>query len=330
MIDRTTTYLLLYALIAREGREAALFGGCSELARKAFSRSLAGDCFPELWFELPLLGEPGFDLHALVSREDLDPAWAPSPDACGGCPEAFAWFAAQDRVARQLALSWDVRAGDVETPAVQLLVDTRDAQVTCGFLEAVGRADATGAYRAFVGRLPQGWFACYAGVFPRRATPFLRVECLPDARLQAAYAENPALLEKHLRQVGVSEFGDTVLPRCQELAAAPFALEFQFDVEPDGAAGPTLGASVRFAPPPGSDACRPFDPDAEAGRLMGEVEAWGLADGRWRLLADTMFAKRASFADEATSLFCFPAFVKLRWRGGEPLDAKAYLKAGAR
>ena len=69
-------------------------------------------------------------------------------------------------------------------------------------------------------------------------------------------------------------------------------------------------------------------PDGPAGEFMREVEAWGLADGRWRKLAETTFAKCVSRGDESRTLFCYPAFIKLRWRAGEPVDAKAYIIAG--
>lgn len=328
MVDSKMLYDMIYALAARDGREAALFGDCAPLAREAFARSLAGKGFPELWFELPLMGRPWFDLHALASSDDFDQNTVFVPWTCGGMPDAFSWFAAQDSGVRQLALSWDVSAGQIECPAVQLLVCTRDVQVTCDFLAAAGRDDAMVAYRAFRERLPQGWFACYTGVFPERTTPFLRVECIPDAALQKAYAENASLLEAHLCQTGLAELGDTVVSRCQMLADTPFMLEFQFDVDTSGRASTTLGVSVRFASPPGTQAWRSFEPDGEAGALMQEVERWGLADERWRLLADTAFAVRAELAGESALLFCFPAFLKLRWRNGEPLDAKAYLMAG--
>ena len=61
---------------------------------------------------------------------------------------------------------------------------------------------------------------------------------------------------------------------------------------------------------------------------MEQVEAWGLADERWRLLAETAYAKRISKEDAACLLYCYPAFLKLRWRDGVPLAAKAYLIAG--
>ena len=318
-MDRVFLYDMIYALAASEGRGEALFGSSAACAHEAFSRSLVGEgYFPELWFELPLLGEPWFDLHALASAGDVD--------ACGSFGDgAVAWFAAQERDVRQLALSWDCGAGAVSEPAVQLLVERDNADVTCGFLEAAGRGDAVGAYHAFVPRLPEGWFACYTGVFPQRARPHLRVECVVEQRLQEAYAEDLGLLEAHLRQVGFDAFDGTLLPRCAAMARTPFALEFQFDVEPDGTAGSTLGVSLRFAQPPGDGVWCAFD---AAEPLMEMVEAWGLADGRWRLLSGTAFAKRLTLGESSVLLWCFPAFLKLRWCDGAPLDAKAYLMAG--
>ena len=295
----------------------------------AFARSLPGSGFPELWFELPLAGEPWLDFHALASREHLQGVEAFSPETTGNCPEAFTWFARQGDEVRQLALSWDTGRGDVERPAVQLLVSTDNPRVTCDFLAAAGRADAQSAYRAFVGSIAKDWYPCYTGVFPGRAGHNLRVECIPQFDQQREYASDAALLERDLRQTGLPKLGDTTVERCQLLARAPFQLEFQFDVEPDGRAGATFGASVRFAAPIGTrDTYKSFEANGAAGELMQQVEAWGLADERWRLLQGTMFAQRVTHEGESAVLYCYPAFLKLRWRDGEPLDAKAYLIAG--
>lgn len=340
-MDRMFVYDLIYALAASDGRQEALFGDFAPLARKAFCRSLPTSAFPELWFEFPLVGKPWFDLHALTSRKDFYPGATFSPENTGGCPEAFEWFAGAQGV-RQLALSYDVSSGSIDHPAVQLLMARRDTDVTCDFLNAVGRPDAAISYRAFAGRLPDGWFACYMGVFPARPgmagdphasagapKPWLRVECIPSSELVRAYAEDGALLESHLRQVGFTDFGDTVIERCQMLAGMPFSFELQFDVGPDGKAGTTLGASVRFEIPPGQGGREPFDPQGAAGSLMRQLEAWGLSDERWQLISQTAFAKGLSHGGEKCRIHCIPTFVKLRWRGGEPLDAKAYLVARA-
>ena len=327
-IDRMMIYDLIYALAASNGRDKVLFGSSSPLAREAFRRSLAGDYFPELWFEIPLAGDPWFDLHALVARGDLDPNGSFEPETCGNSPESFAWFAAQKSGVRQLALSWDVSAGDVESPAVQLLTGNGDPQVVCAFLEASGRADATHAYRVFHKSIPWSWCACYAGMFPRRTVPFLRVECIPKRSLQSRYAQDASLLERHLTQVGLTELGDTLIPRCQELASMPFPIEFQFDVTPEGRAGDTFSASLRFSPPPGTEDEQAFLPDGAGGELMRKAQEWGLVDERWHELANTAFAKQARRGDAAHTIYCYPAFLKLRWREGIPVDAKAYLVAG--
>lgn len=329
MLDRTLLYNIIYALAARGGREKALFGDCFPPSQVAFARSLVGKAFPELWFELPLVGEPWFDLHALASRESLSAVDTFSPEQTGGNPDVFRWFASQRRGVRQLALSWDVSRREIEHPAVQLLLREDAVDLTCGFLEAAGRQDAVPAYRAFHDRLPKGWFACYTGVFPSRQGHNLRVECIPSDELQDAYAADMTVLERHLRQVGLAELGDTLLPRCQMLARLPFKIEFQFDVSPEGTADSTFSASLRFAPLPEYERWNHFDPDGAAGELMGQLEEWGLTDERWRLLADTRFSQRITFGDESSVLYCIPTFVKLRWRDGNPLDAKAYLIAGA-
>ena len=310
MFNQSIVYDIIYSLAANDGREDKLFGNCAKLARDCFARSMTCDTFPEIWFEIPLAGDPWFDLHLLTSREALGPDSRFDATNTGGHPDAFAWFARQNGV-RQLALSWDVSAGDITAPAIQVLMSHNDPGISCGFLQANGRDDLQDAYRAFVGRIPQGWFACYTGVFPGRQHDFVRVECVVDEDLQQGYAKDASLLENHLRQAGVREFGDTLIERCQELARSPFHLEFQFDVISDGSTGPTLGASVRFAAPPGEGDWPFFDPSQQAGELMNQVEEWELADERWRLLASTTFATRMSRAGDSALLFCYPAFLKL-------------------
>ena len=328
MHDFKMLYEIIYALAAREGREGVLFGTSAPAAREAFARSLACNAFPELWFEVPLSGEPWFDFHALTAHDDVEPGMAFTAAETGGHTGAFEWFAAREGGVRQLALSWDTGSGDVDSPAVQLLVSDDDPEVTCEFLEAAGRPDAIGAYRAFRERLPQGWFACYAGVFPMRPGHNLRVECIPERGLQHAYGDDPALLERDLRQVGLDVAGNSIVERCQLMARTPFQFEFQFDVEPDGSVGATFSASSRFACPPGESGWEPYYADGAAGELMRKTEAWGLADGRWRELSGAMFAKRISYEGRSCTAYCYPAFLKLRWRNGEPVDAKAYLIAG--
>lgn len=325
-MDRMWLYDITYALVALGGREEALFGGCGPAAREAFSRSLVESGFPELWFEIPLAGEPWLDFHALTSYESVAGKQAAFAGHSGAYADALVWFAGQEQgKVRQLALSYDTSTGNADAPAVQLLVNGPDPSVPLAFLEAVGRPDLRDAYAAFIERKPAEWYACYTGVFPGRdaagANPWLRVECIVDNSCQQAYASNAEALREHLARVGMAEFDDKLVDGVRYLAQSPFPLELQFNVGADGAALPALSASVRFQPDDWSDAAR----QGQIGQIAGWMQAHGLADGRCGLLPQAAFAKRVEHDGESTKIACFPAFVKLRWREGLRPDAKAYL-----
>lgn len=327
-MDRARIYDIIYALVAGAGREGSLFGDCGPVAREAFSRSLAGDAFPELWFELPLAGKPWMDFHALTSYGDVAGTQAAFDGHGGAYADALAWFAGQEPgKVRQLALSYDTSEGDAERPAVQLLVDGPDPSVPLAFLEAAGRADLRGAYAGFISAMPPEWYACYTGVFPGRdaadADPWVRVECIVGDGCQQAYADSAEILREHLAGVGMTEFDADLASGVQELARSPFPLELQFNVESGGAALPVLSASILFRPGDWFDA----EQRGKIGRFASWMQTRGLADGRCEALAQAAFAKRVNHSDESASISCFPAFVKLRWRDGQPPDAKAYLVA---
>ena len=329
-MDRLILFNILYALMASEGREAVLFGQSAPAMNAAFSRSLGvPSAFPEVWFEIPLLGDPWCDVHALTSIDDARQGLTLGEGVRGASRDAFTWFAQQGDSVRQLALSWDTGSGNADVPAIQLLMRKNDVPVTCDFLSAVGRSDAVDAYRSFARSLPDEWFACYAGVFPERPGHNLRVECVPSHDMQRAYAEDAALLGRHLRQVGPSWVDDSLVALCQELAVLPFQLEFQFDVDARGRAEGALSASVRFACPPGEPGYESFGMDGAAAELMTKLQDRGLVDGRWQALADVAFAKRIARGDSSVVLSTYTAFVKLRWRDGALLDAKAYVIGGA-
>ena len=325
-MDTSFVYDLIYATAALGGRDQTLFGAGRQEAREVFCRSMVDGAYPELWFELPLAGDPWFDLHVLVDHADVTGSDAHFAGQADIYDEALAWFASQTDDARQLALSYDSHTGKLDSPALQLLTRRSNRLLVLGFLKAAGRPDVRDDYIAFRERLPKSWFACYTGLFPGRAAmavaPHLRVECIAK-RSQQEYASNPSLLRDHLHMLGANWVNDELINRCQELAQSPFPLEFQFDVEPGGRASSTFSASLRF------DACDWLSQDrrAEIAKLMERTGEWGLSDDRWKQLSKTAFAKRYDKDGEAVRFYCLPAFIKLRWRDGEPLDAKAYLQA---
>lgn len=327
-MDFMTLYDILYALTAKDGREAKLFGTCAPAAREAFARSLVGEEFPELWFEIPLAGKPWLDFHALTSYKSVAGTQATFAGHGGIYADALAWFAAQEpHKVRQLALSYDTSAYDVDNPAVQLLVDGYGTAMPLAFLGAAGRPDLCTPFDTFIRRIPDGWYACYVGVFPGRdsacSNPWVRIECIVGDEWQQIYAENSATLRQHLSSVGLNHLDESAIDSIQRLARSPFPLEFQFNVGPDGKALPALSASVRFQAKDWQSCTRL----GTIGRLAGWLQSCGLADERCGLLTQTAFAKRVTHGSESHLLSCFPAFVKLHWREGMPPDAKAYLLA---
>ena len=326
-MDPILIYQLIYLSMTAEGREERLFGSGREKAFDAFLQSTPGNRFPELWFEIPLLGDPWFDLHVLTAAKDLPKDRILPQERCAGYADTFQWFSKQTNV-RQLALSWDLNTGMEPEAAIQLLLSGPDPEAACGFLEAAGRPQASPSYRTFLERLPKEWFACYLGVFPSRPGHHLRVECIPEAEQQKRYVKDISVLGKQLSGLGLEQTEESILPVCRMLADTPFQLEFQFDLNENGEAGRTFGASLRFSIGRDTEEWQAYGDQPATEELMTKLEQMGLVDDRWKELAKVTFARKLKLSEMECRFFAAPAFVKLRWRDGRLLDAKAYIIAG--
>ena len=322
-------YDLICGLAAGEGREQALFGSSAPLAREAYLRSLAGEEPPIIWFEVPLLGAPRFDLHVALSREALRGDVRFRPGAGNGYDELLRWYAQEEQGGCGLAFAYDVGEGRIDEPAVH--VNVNDVPLgDMGRFFALAKDDgAAGLYADFVSRLPRGWRVLYTGVHPGRPGSPVRIDCGCGKELQDAYADNISLFEADLRACGFAATGPALRDLAGLVLGSPFGLELQFDVMRDGSVGHTLGVSAAFALH-AADAVRSlFGEGGPAAALMGEVERRGLSDARWRHIPDATFAKLVPVDGTICALYCTPTFLKLRMRDGEPLDAKMYLQAGA-
>ncbi len=314
---------LICSALSADGRDE-LFGKRLDIDRELFANGFAGDEFPILWFELPLSGDPWYDLHVLTQKSALSPD-SKIPEGIF-YPKLFEWFAKRDGV-RQLAMSFDISKGDYYNPAAQLLVSGDDPSVGCDFLEEAGNIPARNAYRVFAGRLPDGWFACYLGTFPGRSDLNLRVECIPDQQLQVAYSKDPALLRRDLGQCGFA-ISDEMLEFVRTMSDQPVQIEFQFNVGPDGMAEPTLGVSLRFVAPVGNHSHLAFlEENENVVSLMGALEDAGLCDDRWRKLPGCAFIKRLSAGGVSVRFGGYTAFIKVRMTPDRLIDAKTYIFA---
>lgn len=329
MLDHVDIYDALYLLAAKDGREAALFGDCQPLAREAFSRSQIGEEFPTVCFEVPLLGNPRFDLHVAISRAALRPGVGFAPGAGSGYDGLFRWYAEEETRGDGLGFAYDVSEGRIDAPAVYANVNNTRLCDIGRFFELTAGGEAAERYRAFESRLPRGWHLWYTGFFPGRPDTPVRVGCFVDDRLKAAYASDPSLLEAHRRNCGFTAESVALRDLTGLVTKSPFALEMQFDMLEDGSVGPTIGVSAGFMPASPSKLKSLFENNGAAAELMAQIERRGLADERWRLIPEASFAKLVETGDGKLALYGMPTFVKLRVRGGEPLDAKVYLQVGA-
>ena len=321
-------YDLIYCLAAGGGREAALFGSCAPLAREAYQRSLAGEEPPIIWFEVPLLGAPRFDLHVALSRGALRGDVRFRPGAGNGYDELLRWYAQEELGGCGLAFAYDVSEGRIDDPAVHVNVNGASLGDMGRFFALAKDDGAAGLYADFVSRLPRGWRVLYTGVHPGRPGSPVRIDCGCGEGLNDAYAANISLLEADLRALGFTAMGPSLRDLAGLVLASPFGLELQFDVMRDGSVGHTLGVSAAFALHTADVVRSLFGEGGPAAALMGEVERRGLSDARWRHIPGATFAKLMPVDGAMCALYCSPTFLKLRMRDGEPLDAKMYLQAG--
>lgn len=321
-------YDTLYTLAADKGREQVLFGSCAPLAREALLRSLTCNGFSDVWFELPLAGNPRFDLHVAFSRERLG-SGSFLPGAGSGYDELFRWYAQVEKGGRGLAFAYDVSEGLIDVPAVHVNVNQAPLDDADRFFELAGAGDAVGRWRSFVERLPNGWHVWYMGVHPGRPGAPVRIDCFVDSGRQKAYAADLGLLEDDLRSCGFSASLDALPDLAGALLASPFGLELQFAVLEGGEVGPTLGLSAAFGMRPAALMRPLFDEGGPIAQLMSRVEQLGLSDARWHSVRDAMYSLTMAASGNTLALYCLPTFLKLRMREGRALDAKFYLQAAA-
>lgn len=326
--DPTMLYDTLYCLASKDA-ECDLFGESAPLAQEAFRRASVGASMPVVWFEVPLLGSPRFDLHVAHDNADLHEHAPFASDAMDGHGALLNWYASEPREGGGLSLAYDVGDGRIDAPAVHANVNAAESFDIEGFFAHVGRPEAAALYHGFAKRLPQGWRIWYFGVHPGRSGAPVRVDCFVNGSLKRMYAAEPAKLEEDLRKAGFAVEGSTARRVGAEVAASPFGMELQFDVLSDGTLGRTVGVSAQFPLTAANTTGLLWEPAGSAAQLMEFAENSRIADARWRRVRDATFSAAVRDGSIAQAIYCVPVFAKFRVRADELLDAKIYLQAGA-
>ena len=341
-LDFGTLYWMTYRMLCANGGEGlfgsgdmradASEGGCpgnAELAFDAFLSCAVGNRMPILYFEVPLLGEPRFDLQVCIDRTSLSKGAQLPESAPAHLQGAIDWLLEDGNGSTGVDFAFDVSAGDILTPQVIAFTngcETCDLKV---FFACAGDADAVKRYDTAQLRAPKGWNSWYTGLIPQRQGRPVRLDYFVNADVAAGYSQDIGMLAADLRQMGydASEFE---LARCADLLAYPFRLNIQLDSLEDGSTGPVLGYNAAFGGLPPS-AARESATDGAIARILRLVEDWGLADERWRLIAGRCFGYGIPLPDgRGLTVHSVPTFLKVRMTPDGLVDAKVYIMCTVR
>lgn len=317
----------LYSIAARDGREEALFGRTIELARPIYQKTLIGNGYPTAYLEFPLLGEPRFDLLSVHGY--VEPGAKFAPGAGFGYQAMFDWFSSLG-ISDKVSCGIELDCGDGETERAGVYFQQRKrAELVVPFLESVGEGARARSYEDVCARSPHGWPPSYVGLFPGRPGSPLRIGGYMSDSVRRACANDPKELARAFDAIGFAAYDAPMLRRCAEFMGKAPSVDFQFDIMADGSLGSTFGLSLSFneTRPGGAHACME---EGYGANIMGMLEDWGLADDRWRLIADAAFARHVAFEREDGSEGRFALcvlfnYAKVKFTNCEPQPAKFYL-----
>ena len=316
----------LYLIASGNGREEALFGNSIELARPAYEKTLIGDGYPSAYLEFPLLGEARFDLLSVHGW--VEPGAQFAPGAGFGYQAMFDWFSGIDIDGVGCGLELDCGDGETERAGVYLQ-QRAHTELVAPFLDSIGESARTASYLETLDRMPQGWPPSYVGLFPGRPGTPMRIGGYMRKSVQEACAADPAFLGEQFDRIGFTAYDAEMLARCSEYMALAPSIDFQFDIMPDGSLSDVFGLSLSFneTKPRMAHDCME---NGYGAQICETLQRWGLADDRWRKIADAAFARHIPFTREDGSegrfaLCCLFNYAKVKFRGAVAQPAKFYL-----
>ena len=320
---RDMLFSVLCGMLAARGRDESLLGDDRAEAQSAFARMM-----PELgrihaYFEVPLTGERGLDVHCCV--DDAVPASCVSDSADPAWKDALAWFSGiapvQAKSGRvQLMAEADTSMNPCARPGTYLIQRERHDLVE-PYLAAVKEDGRFSGWQDYCARLPRGWKTSYVGLFPGRAGDHLRVNAHPSGEALC--------LEEVLTKLGLSVDKES-LDLCQELVTGALGYDIQLDIDDRGVPLPDFALEVFLE---GTLPPRVPEDDGRVERVFAHMEASGAADARWHHLMGADVSRRVTLPHAGAMIPCAVSLrtfsAKVRFSGGKPFLSKAYLRGDA-
>lgn len=326
----------LFARAEGQGRGPLLFGADAGLACENVLPFVEGVPFPKLYLEFPLAGEPFLDVTAIYG--EIPRGLRFDHPAAAGTDRLLDWFATACQEYEDTYLGFELDSGAPEgtLAGVHLFHPLGHAAYAVPFLEALGKPGAGRMYADKAARMPEGWPLAFVSVFRGRPGSPLRICGYMSREEQRLCAQDPTHVREAFEQIGFSAFDDAMLAQvCEVLAAASGGVDFQFDLMEDGSVGDTFAFDVSFPIMRTERDALAYFQGGNAARLMGLLEGWGIADGRWRAapgmaLARAIPTKSGEGGEGRLVLMLAPQWLKVRWRGGALQPAKLYCYGTAR
>ena len=330
--DRIQVFDALYTLASRDGCGPVLFGDHFEQAQDFYKRSLIGSGYPSVYLEFPLSGEPNLDL--LLGYEYVE-SGAKFPEGSGfGYQKMFGWFSGVCGSYKGLGCGFglDFSTGETETAGVYFQY-RNSRELIVPFLESIGEGKRAESCLDVIGRMGEGWNPSYVGLFPGREGLPMRIGGYMDAGSHSRCADDPAYLCEQFQRTGFSSYDDAMLEQCCELMRIAPSVDFQFDIMQDGSLSDTFGLSLSFNETRPRKA-RECMESGYGATLMNTLQASGLADDRWKMLASVPFARYINYLREdgregQFALCVLLNYAKVKFTGCRAQPAKFYLICSA-
>ena len=308
-----------------DGREAALMGGDAGRLLDACRRlSSAGAKTASGLVEAPLLGAPEYDALVIHNPRGLLSGCLVADSSLTQAQEVLDWAAQRKPYPPYIFFELDA-AGSGSLSGIHCKIEG-NLKLAEAFFRTVGEPERSKAFLRLADRLPEGWYARHAGVFPGRDINSTRMEVEPFTAEARQALSDPTYVRRWLDELGFTAYDDIMCSDIARLAAVDTPISVQFDFLPDGTFLPVLSLLSMYENV--RPDCAPlFAEDGALRRLYLEM---GVSDGRWRLLEPCLFSARRGFrmpdgGIELSFHHCFPCGTKAKWREGRRTSAKFYL-----
>lgn len=311
-----------------DGREAALMGGDAGRLLDACRRlSSAGAKTASGLVEAPLLGVPEYDALVIHNPRGLLSGCLVADSSLTQAQEVLDWAAQRKPYPPYIFFELDA-AGSGSLSGIHCKIEG-NLKLAEAFFRTVGEPERSKAFLRLADRLPEGWYARHAGVFPGRDINSTRMEVEPFTPEARQALSDPTYVRRWLDELGFTAYDDIMCSDIARLAAVDTPISVQFDFLPDGTFLPVLSLLSMYENV--RPDCGPlFAEDGALRRLCLLYQEMGVSDGRWRLLEPCLFSARRGFrmpdgGIELSFHHCFPCGTKAKWRESRRTSAKFYL-----